>query len=968
MTIRVPFQLRRRSSGGTAPAEALFVPGRDAAVLLSACMRLGLEPSGRVHDVAGGFLVRLAGASTVPVPGATRLREPSKDLFVPVDAELVPALLTDEAAGLVRDGGLVFLPGGRVLRFDRQAPIELAALLDVPTRPGRPWGPMPEPRPLAARIVEVAREWPEPPAEDLYRELEQDLRRPRRPGPAERPQGDAGGRRGGEGEGEGDLEGAADGEAGGGGSGGGGLGAALRSFFGRAGSGARSLRESFTWGMLDHSGLVRKLLREFRQGDAEQALRHALPMSPAEPGSGSRMVPMGNSLPFSRAIYNLLDLLGGSSRGGTVGVWDARPDLVEELKREYRAAAERALRRGDFRRAAYIYGKLLGDHRMAAQALQRGGLHHDAAILYLKKLDDKAAAAQAFEAAGMVDRAIALYRGVGRHEAAGDLLRRIGDEVGAKDEYVRASIQASEGNPPDWLEAGRILSRKAGLMPEAVAAYRCGWLRRPAPNATACALELVAIHAPRGDLAPLSEILDEADALYRSAGYENDAGKFYNRMAAAVAAVGELSAFAEEVHDRARLALADQLRRKAEAGQLGPATVSSLFAEPRLWSPAFLRDAQFAAAEAAAARKAQRAIKAVARPQPAGILVARGEVRAACQASTTAHVFLASADGQIVAFLPGQNRVVPVGEVARGVTSMAVDPNGEILVALRQDERGASLHAFSRRPDGSFRGGEEILRTISLRSWLTPMLSFGAEAFVGLADERELCIVEVPSGLTPASIPFRSFDESPVTAFLLPDGEETRVVTHDGMRWVVLDTKGERVGLSSPAWRPCFGGRGPRCWVPVNWTYLDGVVRVVGLDSAGSVHASQFWVEPWPTGHSRPISINAEDDQVTRSPRRPDDNVLELLASPTASIVGGYLAAAATAPDRVVAVSAGRVDWLREASDRFRTVHSLEAPDLRDIEACFPSTSADEVLVVLGDGRIARVEVPRGSGSRMRAV
>ena len=100
-----------------------------------------------------------------------------------------------------------------------------------------------------------------------------------------------------------------------------------------------------------------------------------------------------------------------------------------------------------------------------------------------------------------------------RHEAAGDLLRRIGDDAGARTAYLFAANRASEATPPDWFEAGRILSHKAGLLDLAVDAFRCGWLQRPAANATACALELIAIHAPHGEISPLRDLLDEADAL-----------------------------------------------------------------------------------------------------------------------------------------------------------------------------------------------------------------------------------------------------------------------------------------------------------------------------------------------------------------------------------------------------------------------------------------------------------------------
>ena len=63
---------------------------------------------------------------TEPEPGAIRLRERTAAFYLPADADLVPALLDDEANGLVRDWGLVFLPDSRVLLFDRHAPVDLA--------------------------------------------------------------------------------------------------------------------------------------------------------------------------------------------------------------------------------------------------------------------------------------------------------------------------------------------------------------------------------------------------------------------------------------------------------------------------------------------------------------------------------------------------------------------------------------------------------------------------------------------------------------------------------------------------------------------------------------------------------------------------------------------------------------------------------------------------------------------------
>src|SRR5205085_1512576 len=131
-------------------------------------------------------------------------------------------------------------------------------------------------------------------------------------------------------------------------------------------------------------------------GDLDQALRRALPIS-GEESRGSRAA-MDADLPVQNIRYSLDSLL--ADRRGPASIWFGGGDVHEALRAEYRKAAQAALARGDYRRAAYIQGKLLGDYRQAADVLARGGLQHDAAILYLEKLADRAAAARAFEAAG----------------------------------------------------------------------------------------------------------------------------------------------------------------------------------------------------------------------------------------------------------------------------------------------------------------------------------------------------------------------------------------------------------------------------------------------------------------------------------------------------------------------------------------------------------------------------------------
>src|SRR5260370_31819198 len=127
--MRVLSQLRPLRTPG--PAVALLLPGGHADRVLRLCAALSLDPLPAIHRVADGFLVKLPHALDTPLAGVIRLRALAPDLLLPVDAELVPPLLPDEATALVRERGLVFLPGGRVLEFRPDEPVPVAAFVQV---------------------------------------------------------------------------------------------------------------------------------------------------------------------------------------------------------------------------------------------------------------------------------------------------------------------------------------------------------------------------------------------------------------------------------------------------------------------------------------------------------------------------------------------------------------------------------------------------------------------------------------------------------------------------------------------------------------------------------------------------------------------------------------------------------------------------------------------------------------------
>jgi tetratricopeptide (TPR) repeat protein len=732
---------------------------------------------------------------------------------------------------------------------------------------------------------------------------------------------------------------------------------------GQAGAGLAGLREKVQWDWIDHSALVRKLLREFREGDPARALRHAFSMAPPDSSRGS--IPWGNRLPWSRAIYNLGDLLKRPGRGEPAAVWRAAADLIHELTREYRKAAEQALRAGDCRRAAYIYGRLLGEDRMAAQALQRGGLHRDAAVLYLKKLDDPAAAAQAFEAAGEVDQAIALYRQIGQHQLAGDLLRRIGEEDAALAEYHRAVAVFTAAVPPNYLAAGCLLAGKARRTDLAIQQFQKGWDQRPDPNALPCAVELLQLLAHRGAIGPIRELLDQGDAFYTAQGRDEDAARFYNVLRELAGTAEGLQPYAEELHDRVLMSLARRLRAGLEHGHPGAQLVARLLGGPQ-WSPPVLRDAEFAVA-AERKRLGGRAPGAGRDLRVQGVHVGRGTLTAARQASSSGELFLGFDSGVVLAYHPSGNQITHVVEGPQAVASLAVDSDGRTVVALHRCEKGAVLSCAVRRPDGSFRPRPTSEFPGLMEAWLTSILPWGVDWLVGLGDGHDLLILEAVSGtpwkivhmpvahLAPAAeeeppasaIHLRTVgahavlleeEEAPTSAILLPLGSVQSpgdhglaILAHQGPRWLLVDVDGRPLGRSAPAWRAGAADPHRRRSPLLTCRYVPPRLELVGLDQHGAVHAIV-------------LDLAA--------------GCLELEASRVATTEGGYLAATLCGIETIVAVSPRRVDWFSSSTDRLRLTHNLNLCIPLTI-ACFPASSPQEVLAVGSDGFIACITAPR---------
>lgn len=208
---------------------------------------------------------------------------------------------------------------------------------------------------------------------------------------------------------------------------------------------------------------LNRLLDSFAKNPLE-ALKHAIPLTGAESRRGAAKNP-GWQL-GARSLF--LNVSGQGS--GPVDVWHIENDTRLKLERSYRAAAEKEASQGNWGRAAYIYGELLGDWNMAAMMLEKGGRPRDAARIYLDRMKSGVRAAQCLEKAGLLAEAIDLYRQAGMHEKTGDLLALLGQEEEARKQW-RLALQHM-GSP---LDQARLFEEKLREVDRAIYVLDRAW-------------------------------------------------------------------------------------------------------------------------------------------------------------------------------------------------------------------------------------------------------------------------------------------------------------------------------------------------------------------------------------------------------------------------------------------------------------------------------------------------------------
>jgi hypothetical protein len=204
------------------------------------------------------------------------------------------------------------------------------------------------------------------------------------------------------------------------------------------------------------------------------------------------------------------------------------------------------------------------------------------------------------------------------------------------------------------------------------------------------------------------------------------------------------------------------------------------------------------------------------------------------------------------------------------------------------------LSVYAKHPDGSYRDRPVMQLPLSHRSWLTPILSIGGERLVGFFDGRHLQIIDAAAGMCwPEGPEWTDEAVSPTPALLLAfDGSgasprrRLMILAHDGSRFIVVDERGGLLHATTCRWHPDLTGSSTLRVAPISWHVAAARIDLIGVGSDGVARASRFYK---------------------------DHGTIELESEATAMTMEGYVAAARTGIDSVVAVSRERIHWLGRA-------------------------------------------------------
>ena len=249
---------------------------------------------------------------------------------------------------------------------------------------------------------------------------------------------------------------------------------------------------------------INRLLDMLKRSPAE-GLSYAIPMSGMSMSRGTGTG--GNSLVRCGIGFSLSSLFG-SDPGDP---WDIANEQRQALIKTYRELAVKEAQNGNYRRAAYIYGTLLGDVEASARVLEEGRYFDEAAVILRDKLKQPLAAARCLERGGRYGEAISLFLEHNEWLAAAAIHERLDQIAEAHRWYRHAASQKVRSR--DYIAAAKLLEDKLGDVPEAERVLLLGAM--PPSRNRSCQehfFELSGRHG-RHDRARevMGQLIDEAD-------------------------------------------------------------------------------------------------------------------------------------------------------------------------------------------------------------------------------------------------------------------------------------------------------------------------------------------------------------------------------------------------------------------------------------------------------------------------
>lgn len=218
-------------------------------------------------------------------------------------------------------------------------------------------------------------------------------------------------------------------------------------------------------------------LMELLIKNPEEALKYAIPLDPDSTGRGGSNPAL---LSLQKRWFDF-SLFGMGATGGGSGTAVLPDEAFRQLQAQYQQTAQELVRQREYKKAAFIYMKLLKDYHAAAQTLEAGGFYQEAGTIYLKYCENKSKAAACFEKGNLVAQAIELYEEMLQHEKAGDLYSLLHQTVAAQRCYQKVADGYTQNN--QYIKASLVYKNKMNNQEASQQLLLKGWqLNRDASN------------------------------------------------------------------------------------------------------------------------------------------------------------------------------------------------------------------------------------------------------------------------------------------------------------------------------------------------------------------------------------------------------------------------------------------------------------------------------------------------------